>query len=199
MREGVYFFPHTLFLLPKAQQDIVNNMLPGDTGFEIECRTNVDSSYTVSTQLIKLGVIESNCGFQEIRFRIPRGIQGLVILHNCLEYLKTVCHPNPASGIHYHIDCRDLDWNAVSYAFQRLRNNGWNKYLLDPLVSWGYKGHYNEWKISENKQAVRLCEYYKTVEFRIGEHTLDYNLIVHRIVHCHKLVKNWKAYLRRAL
>ena len=198
MREGVYFFPHTLSLLPKAQQDIVNNMLPGDTGFEIECRTNVES-YIVKLRLIKLGAVESKCDFNEIRFRIQPGIQGLVVLHNCLEYLKTVCHPNPASGIHYHIDCRDLDWDKVSHDFNRGFRGQWDKYLLDPLVSWGYKGNYNDWRISENKEAVRLCYYYQTVEFRIGEHTLDYNLIVHRIVHCHKLVKNWKAYLKRAL
>lgn len=204
MRVGIYSYPHTLSLLPKKQQDIVNQMFPVDTGFEIECLTRHDiSNGQMNRDIHDLGAVHVNCDSMEKRFRIPAGVKGLIVLFDILKYLKETCHPNPSSGIHYHIDCTDLDWySGAFYNPNNVKNifandhHAFDKFLLDPIKSWGYEGTFNQWRVSDYKTAVRLHDEYQTIEFRIGEHSFDYNLIVHRITHCHSLVKKLKTYLR---
>lgn len=111
----------------------------------------------------------------EIRFRIPEGINGFICLYYISKKLKMYFGLNPLSGIHYHVGIKD-------YPF---RPELERDFILEELSSWNYVGSYNAKNIAGYKgNWVRYPTHIKTVEYRIGEMTFDYDLLVKRIVHC---------------
>lgn len=156
--------------------------LPFSIGIEIECIQNVD--FDIEAFKTIPNILAVNCDFDEQRFRIPKGIKGLICLYDICTMLKVNSLLNPLSGIHYHVDCSsffdylDLDW---------LKKENW---ILDELDTWEYKGTYNKREIKNGKFAWvgrRSC--FKTLEFRIGEMTFDYSLMFKRIVHLCRIVE----------
>jgi len=175
---------------------IAKSSLKYDTGIEIECSQGEEylSKYFRNIP----NILQVSNDSEEQRYRIPNGINGLVCLYTLCETLKKYSLLNPASGIHYHIDCTDMSENnwefltAILYRQKSLNKLNW---ILNSLSSWNYKGTYNVWKVSTNKTVVRIHEEYKTIEFRIGEMSFDYEVLVKRIIHCQNIVHKLKQNL----
>jgi hypothetical protein len=65
-----------------------------------------------------------------------------------------------------------------------------NDKTLKKLECWNYTGIFNAKKVSFCKNTVRFHKNLKTVEFRIGEMSFEYDVLVKRIIHCHKIVQD---------
>jgi hypothetical protein len=169
-------------LSDKRLINLADSFLPVDTGIEIECNFKNgcnQSNFNIS------GLIQINCDKSEQRFRIPPGIKGLICLYELCEQLKLFSELNPKSGIHYHVDFTE-HFDKVDDSF--LKEN--EKQIVQSLDSWDYIGNYNKKKVSFFKTSwVRFHKSLKTIEFRIGEMSFDYELLVKRIIHCHKIRK----------
>lgn len=175
-------FQNPLALLSVSNQDslmTINSYMPFSVGFEIECNAleDVELNKSVIEEFRSIPFIMhadiNNYG--EIRFRIPKGINGFICLYYISKKLKKYFGLNPLSGIHYHVGVED-------YPFRAAENRN---FILDELSSWGYVGTYNAKNVASYKgNWVRYPTALKTVEYRIGEMTFDYEVLVKRIVHC---------------
>ena len=67
--------------------------------------------------------------------------------------------------------------------------------MLKALKSWNYKGSYNTWTISNYRTAIRIPTEHSTIEYRIGEMSFDYELIIKRIIHCQNITRRLKSIL----
>jgi len=183
-----------------------NSLLPRSVGIEIEAPPRpLDVEGFSSIEYIKTRAIEELSKYDilsfditaiESRFRIPPGIKGLVCLYHLSLFLKKYFLINNKSGIHYHIDYYK-EWKYGSkLSYKRIdsnepvieRNSRW---MINALHHWGYKGTYNKMQLSFSKQAIRLHNDYKSIEFRIGEMTFDYELLVKRILNCQNIVNRF--------
>lgn len=175
-------FHNPLALLSISNQDslmTVNSYLPFSVGFEIECNAleNVEINRGVIEEFRSIPfILHADINdYGEIRFRIPSGINGFICLYYISKKLKVYFGLNEASGIHYHI-------GVESYPFPVLQQK---QFVLEELSTWNYRGSYNAKNIAAFKgNWVRYPTGIKTVEYRIGEMTFDYDLLVKRIVHC---------------
>lgn len=188
--------PLGLLSLPEKLTSIADTMLPFSTGFEIECNLNDEllkriidgfwkSEITVD-QLFRRAVpslLDVNIDSGEQRFRISNGIQGFISLYQLCEVLKSYSTLNPASGIHYHVDFTKY-FGHVNYDFIA-ENNNW---ILKELDTWGYSGVYNKRQCSFDKKWLRYHCPNQTLEFRIGEMSFDYEVLVKRIIHANAIV-----------
>ena len=171
----------------KAVQELALFYLPYSTGFEIECYCKDEADFKVFRNIPDIMEADVSKGSEQ-RFRIPNGIKGLQCLFNISIVLKKEALFNSASGIHYHIDCTD-------YYDEIINNLSLNSdYILKELDKWNYKGTYNSRRVSIGGGAtwVRAQSGFKTLEFRIGEMTFDYQLLFKRIVHCNAIVRELK-------
>ena len=170
----------------KKTIDYINNLLPYSTGIEIEC--NKSPNFDIDLFRSIPDIIAINCDNSEQRFRIPNGINGMICLYNICQQLKHNSELNFGSGIHYHIDTTGFHDEVV----RELEKN--EESVLKELDSWNYQGNYNKRGISTYVYGtgmwVRQQKDFKTLEFRIGEMSFDYNLIIKRIFHCQSIVKN---------
>jgi hypothetical protein len=188
VREAVRQFPLPLTNINSKLQQIAASYLPFSTGIEIECEGDNDAFYAACIHLSNL--MTFNTDRTEVRFRIPSGIEGMICLYEVCEILKKTHRLNMASGIHYHVDFTDC-FDKVNSKFI-LDNNDW---VLNSLKSWNYTGEFNEWICSTAKTAVKYHFKYKTVEFRIGEMSFDYELLIKRIIHAQNISRKLKANL----
>lgn len=189
----------------KALIEFANKFLPYETGIEIEIHTNYNRYDTFKSlqpiyEKVK-NIIEIGMEDCEIKFRIPSGIKGMICLYEICDYLKENYKLNEKSGIHYHIDCRDM-YNTLPYTYQEWNSQGakWERFIkskseiLNWFESWGYKGTYNDKDISTFKSSwIRICYSYQTLEIRIGEMTFDYQTIIKRIMHSQNIIRKLKA------
>lgn len=164
--------------------------LPYSTGFEIECCNQEGVPLEIYEQIE--GVIEAPCEADELKFRIPSGIIGIKALYHISQSLRENAMLNPNSGIHYHVDFTD-EWNNLSEE-EVDKNAGW---ILAELDTWDYKGFFNKRKceFSENRYYTRFKNSTKTMEFRIGEMTFNYQLLFKRISHVNDIVRRFKNQL----
>lgn len=161
--------------------------LPYSTGFEVECDVKSGCNKTAFTSIPN--IMEADINNYEQRFRIPNGLDGLKCLYRISLALKQEAEFNPLSGIHYHVDCTD-----VYHLFTKEFINEHSKWILEELDTWNYKGTYNprSCEFSSNRNWTRFKSSTQTMEFRIGEMTFDYELLVKRIIHCNKIVRTLK-------
>lgn len=175
-------FKNPLALLSVSNQDslmTINSYMPFSVGFEIECNALPDVE--INSQVIEEFrsipfILDANINnYGEIKFRIPKGINGFICLYYISKKLRIYFGLNTLSGIHYHVGVEDYPFKP------ELENN----FILEELSTWEYKGSYNEKQIAGSKGVwVRYPTQFKTVEYRIGEMTFDYDTLVKRIVHC---------------
>lgn len=191
IEEAVYRFPLSLRgIKNEVLINAINNFLPYSTGFEIEC---FQKEHFDSQAFLKIAnIIDVDCDEGEQRFRIPNGIDGLICLYEITKNLKVQSELNEGSGIHYHVDMTDC-YDLLTEEFIEEHS----EYVLKELESWKYDGTYNAKKceFSELRYWTRFKNSTKTMEFRIGEMTFDYNLLVTRIIHCNEIVRYLKEVL----
>lgn len=192
LRDAVKKCPLPLAMFPAKLQKIAEEMMPYQVGIEVECGLNnltVELAEKIFQEIED--IISVNFDDTELRFRIPSGIKGMNCLYKITEYLKKYALLNPDSGIHYHIDCTDVPYFQYEHMYYSCK--GENSWVLDALKSWNYTGQFNKWSVSDVKTAVKFHKHYKTVEFRIGEMTFDYELMMKRILHCQNIVRKLKG------
>ncbi len=188
IEEMLFTNPLSLLAIKDKQvMDNINNLVPYSTGFEIECdrsSTYLEKNFTSIPDIVNV----SN-GWGEYRFRIPNGIRGIICLHNICFQLKTNLLLNPLSSIHYHIDCTDcftdickLIKNTPSYI----------KYILSELDTWLGDDTANGREIGRWFKLNDL----QTIEYRLGEMTFDYKIILKRIIHCNTITRYFKDILK---
>lgn len=189
IEESIYYFPLPLLnITNKRILSSIDEYLPYSTGFEIECHMNKDT-FDIDKFKDIPNIIEVNCDSSEQRFRIPTGLNGLVCLYEICNQLKKNSLLNPGSGIHYHVDmtdCYDVLTEEV------IKDNG--EWILTELDTWEYKGTYNSrnCNFSSSHHWLRFQECFKTGEFRIGEMSFDYEVLVKRIIHANKIIRRLK-------
>ena len=101
------------------------------------------------------------------------------------------------SGIHYHVDC-----GGAGPLYESLKNKLYRspnhievkerEQILQELDTWNYKGSFNSRNIGEGYHYIRFNLGHNTMEFRIGEMTFDYNILVKRIYHANDIVRRVK-------
>ena len=162
---------------------IIDNIIPYSIGFEVECDRG-DNFKNVSFSSIP-NIMEVNIDSNEQRFRIPSGRRGAVCLKDICDQLVVNSKINMGSGIHYHVDMTE------TFEFLNDENIQENhEWILKELDSWGYTGTYNPRSCGKNSSNwVNFQRQFKTAEFRIGEMTFDYSLMMKRIIHVSEIVK----------
>lgn len=180
-----YLYNPLILLTIKDESIInrVNKLLPYSTGFEIECSKSEffkNSNFTIIPN-----ILDVSCDNGEQRYRIPNGIPGLICLFNICNQLKIDSLLNFGSGIHYHIDTTDCFKDLVKTATE---NQDW---ILNELDTWNYKGDYNKRGINPFGNWLKFNSL-ETFEFRIGEMSFDYKVLVNRIIHANNIVKRLK-------
>lgn len=187
VKDYVHRDPSLLLALTDFRQiSIAESYLKYSTGIEIECHKGDNYSREVFRDID--GILAVNIDDSEQRYRICGGRKGLIALYELSIALKKHSVLNPGSGIHYHIDCSEVgNW----YDFETFvcSNETW---ILSALKSWNYTGTFNAWAVSPSKTAVRVHDRCNTIEFRIGEMTFDYELLLKRILHCQHIVHKLK-------
>lgn len=204
LREGVKHSPFSLNVLPNKLKSIAENMMPYSVGIEIEARLNSQIGMSLGDwdNYLKRKIpslMDIYFRSAETSFRIPKGISGMQTLYLMLDEFKTHWGLNNQSGIHYHIDCTEFKNEVTGQLSQKFINFVLQqKWVLNALDSWKYKGSYN-------KRDIGMCKEYWvyprrsfcTLEFRIGEMSFDYSLIIKRILHLQNIVRKLKAdYMR---
>lgn len=184
-----------LYIKEKNLLKCAEDMLPYSVGIEIECRMKNSFSENLCKQCIP-ELISIDCDLSELRFRIPNGIKGMIALYKLSDFLKEHAELNLESGIHYHIDFTDI--KKENFDLLRRIHSGSHSFILKSLKSWDYKGNFNTWEVSNRKTAVKFHSGYKTLEFRIGEMTFDYELLMKRIINCQNISRALKSSLKRS-
>jgi len=164
-------------------KEVANFYLPFDTGFEVEC--NRGNNFNIENFQNIPNIKAVNIDSYEQRFRIPPGLEGFKCLYNISEQLKLNSIPNLGSGIHYHIDFTKY------YHYLNERSIAQHKFwILNELDTWNYNGTYNNRDMQFSRCWVRCHNTYKTLEFRIGEMTFEYDILLKRIMHLQRIVKD---------
>ena len=185
IEEGVHTSPLTLLSIKdKDLIHTINNYLPYSIGIEIEC--NKSSNFDLNRFQNIPDIMEVDVDITEQRFRIPNGLSGLICLYNICNELKVNSELNPDSGHHYHVDMTNTYHLITSDIVKHTRD-----WMLNELDSWEYLGKYNARDITftNNHNWVRFQDSFKTAEFRIGNMTFDYEVIVKRLIHACKIIQ----------
>jgi len=172
----------------KETIDYFNNLIPYSTGFEIECNWN--ESYNKDNFLAIPDLMELKSDNYEQRYRIPNGIRGMICLYHISIQLKYNLLLNLGSGIHYQIDCTDSDSYNQLYRKQILEKN--KNWILTELDAWGIPG---KGTMREVGYWFRYNSSHNTIEYRVGEMTFDYRILLKRIIHCNSITSRLKLQL----
>lgn len=189
IEDAIYSNPLVLLTVQdESLLQLINDYLPYSIGIEIECPKSNDFNLSAFTSIPD--IMDVNITSGEQRFRIPNGLAGLVCLFNICEQLKINSELNPESGHHYHIDMTN-GFDQLTNEYVKA-NADW---MLKELDSWGYTGKYNTRTIELSMSAnwVRFQPSFKTAEFRIGNMTFDYSIIVKRLIHACQIIKRLKS------
>jgi hypothetical protein len=207
LRDCIMYNPLGLSVLPKNMINDAYRYFPYSVGIEIECSPIVYSTedperelkfrrFKISTThkyMMIDGIMSVEITTCEQRFRLSPGIRGMIALYKICENLKDDFYFNEESGIHYHIDCSD-DFNRITTFLVTEKSERLRNALLNELDNWGYTGRYNSRNFGGRfgKDVWVNLSVHKTLEFRVGEMSFDYNLIIKRILHCQSIVKRVK-------
>lgn len=190
----------------KGLIEVAESYLPYSVGIEVECSWNKEVRYGANDMTMDCleripTLLQAGHSQNEKRFRINKGIRGMLDLYEVTQFLRDTCDLNPESGIHYHIDMTELDWDYYNEkGVKKFKDmiipdiTDMFSWIIDSLKSWNYKGTYNSLGVAYDMKGwwVNISPHYKTMEFRIGEMSFDYEPIIKRIIHCSRLVKRFK-------
>lgn len=181
IEECIYSTPLALDKLRNKFGPVISEMLPSDTGIEIESPRRDSEGTLKDIPNLK----EFRIGYSETSFRIPSGIDGMICLYEVLLRFKTHWDLNPNSGIHYHIDLGEYKVNSLNLTQDTKET------VLKELDKWDYKGSYNRRGVEVGSKSVwlNLREHFNTAEIRIGEMSFEYEVLIKRILHGHYIAK----------
>ncbi len=199
LRDCVFHNPLGLSCLPSKTRQLANWYLPRDTGIEFEI-TFPEGPHNVQRMILDMKLMDCNWGTTEQTFRIRAGEAGMIELYKITQLLKKYYQLNPGSGIHYHTDCPIINYDNQEDVRAALRVRASEPWLKE-LDSWGYKGKYNSREIALASKGhwINMRPDFHTVEYRIGEMTFDYTLLMKRIVHCHSLTRKIERVIKTGL
>lgn len=188
LRDCVFHNPLGLSCLPSKTRQLANKYLPRETGVEIEILTlPFDDAGSLGAQILQIGLVELSASNQEFRFQLHSGEKGMIELYKVCQLLKKYFRLNLGSGIHYHTSSLLV---PDGYYHDIARKASQYEWVLKELDTWDYKGSFNARTIRASKDAwVAMRFDKKTFEYRIGEMTFDYEVMIRRIVHVHSLTK----------
>lgn len=197
-----YIVANTPLVLDSDDPDVIevgNFFLPRSTGFEME----FDNDGELTGEMFKeVTLLHLDINRSEQRFRIPKGIEGLKSLYQISMILKKNALFSDYSGIHYHVDCTDF-YDKISRKLLKYEQD----WILEELDTWDYRGSYNSRGINcvglpftSDIESVgiiaggwlRFQDYYKTMEFRIGNMTFEYKTLFNRITRANHIVEQFK-------
>lgn len=201
LRDCVFHNPLGLSCLPSKTRQLADYYLPTDTGIEIEIlpsRTpdiykeweNIEKSFGLKYySYSRQSDVEGNPCKGELKFRLSKGEQGMIALYHVCELLKKHFELNLSSGIHYHINAPQIrESNNKMYILKS--DPEVSSYILQQLDTWKYKGLFNKRMVNNSKGVwVNYGTPFNTLEYRIGEMTFDYTLLMKRITHCHAITR----------
>lgn len=197
LRDCVFHNPLGLSCLPSKTRQLADWYLPRDTGIEFEVMAPESLDFTMlSNEVNALGLKDIAYSYKEQAFRICSGEEGMIQLYKLSHILKKHLLLNPGSGIHYHTSCPNI---ISKYSnLNLLTKKSTSELFLKELDSWGYKGSYNMrgLDIMSKGSWINLRWDFNTVEYRIGEMTFDYDLLIKRIVHCHAITRKIESCLK---
>lgn len=199
--ERAMFAPLALFSIRNRDMlNYIKEFLPYSVGFEIECNRGDNYNYEDFKNIPYIMGYPSQYDSSEFRFRIPYGYLGLVALYFITEACKKNLTLNEGSGVHYHVDLTDC-WDIIEAKGQQelvkeLEENGEGAKLIDMLdSSVHFGGRYNK-KIGIGKgHWMGLRDGHRTMEFRTGQMTFEYNEIAKCIISANHVIRKFKNYL----
>lgn len=183
--EAIYSNPLLLLSYIKYESILrnIDSFLPYSVGFEIECKQQEDFDISLFKNIPN--ILDVNCDSSEQRFRIPNGLKGMICLYHITQVLK-INSLLDDSGIHYHIDMTE------NYSLLNNENIQANEqWMLEELDKWDYQSDYNKRSVKFDcgHRWIRFQDNFKTAEFRIGEMSFDYKLIIKRMIHASSLIR----------
>lgn len=187
VRDAVRQFPLPLLNYSEEIKKIADDMLPYTVGMEISINGNSEFEKTMkenSHLFHKIDYLTS----REPQVCLKTGLDGFIGLWKLCEILKKTCQLNPRAGIHYNVGREP----------QRLSQRRDYSWVLSALDSWNYTGDYNLRAVNSDRGKdhvwvnLNRCKGWQDdgiAEFRIGEMTFDYELMVKRILHCTNIMR----------
>lgn len=169
------------FLSEKHFGNQAKDYLPVDTGIEIEC--NVPKDWN-KDWLDLPGIIANKSDGQELRLRVPSGLEGFKIIWNICEHLNSNNYILTESAIHFHIDISEHEENIKVVQNDKDLIN----YCKNELLKWD---HVNE---ITSGNGFNFFKKSNTIEIRCGKMTFDYKEMIKDIIWSHYIVKYVKEY-----
>ena len=199
LRDCVFHNPLGLSCLPSKTIQLAHWYFPRDAGIEFEielpnlCNNAGDVwslcpegflSEDLINEIDELQLRDKSYQYKEQTFRISSGEQGMIQLYKLSHILKKYFSLNPPLI-------------NTSNCSRVLENKITGEIFLKELDSWGYNGIFNqrELRVMSKGTWINLRWDYGTVEYRIGEMTFDYDLLIKRIVHCHSITRKIENYI----
>ena len=185
IKEKLFISPLLLLkecLTDKEILDYCNSFLPYSVGIEIEA--HVKSEYLNYLEGINFYCLHKYNHSSEQTFRIPEGYKGLLCLELYSSYLKKY-QTNTDSGNHYHIDCTN-NYSAINSKMKLERD-----FVLSELDKWETYDTVNKREVVSDSKFnwVNMRRHFNTAEFRIGELTCEFPLLLNRIMSLTHIVK----------
>ena len=185
----------------KITKGILRKMLPLRSSIEIECISSLKINCSISNySLLKKGVIDldddnNTCinEYCEHRISICDYKQALG-LYNILKEMKKYCKLNPISGTHIHIDYSSILCSLSitdTDSFYHILRDEFDKELDTVYQIFGskYNGVFNRkiTRINYKGSWISIRTNLRSIEYRIGDCTFEYNEIIKQMIDLNKL------------
>lgn len=173
MEDCIYTNPLPLLQIQNSKIiNIIDNYLPYSIGMEFECWKTENYNESNFTSIPDIMVVQVDS--YEQRYRIPRGLKGMICLWNICIQLKLNSKLDLGSSNHYHFDFTDVSEEFRSNLVQDKNNC---EYIINELVKWETAKD-----LSKKYKWIRFFNSLGTLELRIGEPSFDYNVIIKRLI-----------------
>lgn len=170
--------------------DAIDAYLPYSIGMEFECFQK--GTYSENSFRNIPNIMDVQVDTNEQRYRIPKGLKGLVCLYHICTQLKLNSDLDLRSSNHYHFDFTDIIYidNNNEIIHKGIVCDENKDYILNELIKWETAKN-----LTQKENWIRffnspLC----TLEIRIGEPTFEYEIIVKRLIdgcRISKYLKDW--------
>ena len=177
----IYNYPLPLLNITNLKiLEAIEDYLPYSCGMEFECFQK--DNYNVSNFKNIPNIMEVIVDTSEQRYRIPKGLKGVICLYEICKEMKNNSALDLRSSNHYHFDFTDIENKDI------LCTNENKEFIISELINWKTAlnlFHKDSW--------IKFFNSLGTLEIRIGEPTFDYNIIIKRLIQGCKISKIIKS------